>query len=62
MASAGNCCKASGLKPERAEGFPLMRILTLPLPLRLILPSTSTETEGTLSNTSVTDPPFTVKS
>ncbi len=60
IASPGNCLSASVGIPESAAGFPLIKIRTDSLPLRLIFPSISTLTEGTLSRTSVTDPPLTV--
>ncbi len=37
-------------------------MVTLSLPRKDTFPSTSTETEGTLSKTSLTVPPLTVKS
>ena len=57
MASEGSCCRALVLNPDSAEGLPFIKILTLSLPLNEMLPSTSTLTDGTLSNTSVTLPP-----
>ena len=39
-----------------------MRILTFSFPLRLIPPSTSTDTEGTLFRASLTVPPLVVRS
>ncbi len=63
MASAGNCLKASvEFKPTNPDGLPLINILTLSFPLRDTFPSTSTATEGTLSKTSLTVPPLTVRS
>ena len=44
------------------EGRPSINILTLSFPLKLTFPSPSTETEGTLSNTSLAVPPLTVMS
>ena len=61
--SAGSCRKASvELRPTSPEGFPLIKIRTSSFPRKETLPSTSTETEGTLSSTSLTVPPLTVKS
>ncbi len=61
--SAGNCLSASvEFSPTSPEGFPFIKIRTLSLPLSATFPSTSTDTEGTLSKTSLTVPPFTVKS
>ena len=63
IASAGSWLKTSVLpNPAMAEGFPLIRILTLSLPLRLIPPSISTEIEGTLFKASLTVPPAVVRS
>ena len=63
IASAGNCLNASvELSPTNPEGLPLMSIRTLSLPLKATLPSASTETDGTLSKTSLTEPPLTVRS
>ena len=42
------------------EGFPSIRIFTLSFPRRLTFPSPSTVTEGTLSSTSLADPPLTI--
>ena len=59
--SAGICWSPWGpLSPTRPDGFPLIKILTLSLPLSATFPSISTETDGTLSNTSATLPPLTV--
>ena len=44
------------------EGLPSIRILTFSFPLKLTVPSASTETDGMLSKTSLTVPPFTIKS
>ena len=61
--SAGSCRKAAGPEsPTKPEGFPFIRILTLSFPLSEIFPSTSTDTAGMLSITSVTLPPRTVMS
>ena len=61
--SDGSCLSASAeFKPTKPDGFPLIKILTSSLPLSATLPSTSTEIDGTLSNTSLTEPPLTVKS
>ena len=61
--SAGNCRNASvEFKPTKPDGFPLIKIRTLSFPRKATLPSTSTETDGTLSKTSLTVPPRTVKS
>ena len=63
MASAGNCLRASvEPNPASAEGFPLMSILTFSLPLRLMAPSTSTFTDGTLFRASLTVAPLMVRS
>ena len=61
--SAGNCLNASvEFNPTKPDGLPFIKILTSSFPRRATLPSTSTETEGTLSSTSLTVPPLTVKS
>ena len=61
MASAGSCRNASvEPKPAKAEGRPLIRIRTFSFPLRLIAPSTSTLTDGTLFNASLTVAPLVV--
>ena len=63
MASAGSCRKASvEFKPTNPDGFPFIKIRTFPLPLSATFPSISTDTDGTLSKTSLTLPPLTVKS
>ncbi len=63
MASAGSCVRASvDPKPANADGLPLIRILTFSLPLKLMAPSTSTSTEGTLFKASVIVAPLLVKS
>ena len=61
--SAGNCLNASvEFNPTNPDGLPLIRIRTLSFPRKATLPSTSTDTDGTLSKTSLTVPPRTVKS
>lgn len=63
IASAGNWRKASvEFKPTSPDGLPLINIRTLSFPRKETFPSTSTETDGTLSNTSLTVPPLTVRS
>ena len=63
IASAGNWLKTLlSPNPASADGLPLIKILTFSFPLRLIPPSISTETEGTLFKASLTVPPAVVKS
>ena len=61
IASAGIKRKASAILIA-FDGFPSISTLTLSLPRKLTFPSTSTETEGILSKTSLTVPPFTIRS
>ena len=62
-ASAGKSFKASAmLIPAKPDGFPSIKIFTLSLPLKATVPSASTVTDGTLSNTSLTVPPLTIMS
>ena len=52
--SAGIICKASAAEPEKkVDSLPLTKNLMLEDPLRLTLPSKSTESSGVLRNTSV---------
>ena len=61
IASDGNCFRASApFKPTKAEGLPSISMRTLSLPRRLMVPSESIFTEGTLSKTSEAVPPLTV--
>ncbi len=63
MASAGSCVNAFvSPKPAIAEGRPFINIRTFSLPLKLIPPSTSTVTEGTLLSASPTVAPRVVRS
>ncbi len=62
-ASAGNSFKASAiLIPAKPDGLPSIKIRTFSFPLKATVPSASTVTEGTLSKTSLTVPPFTIMS
>jgi hypothetical protein len=45
-----------------ADGLPLIKIFTFSFPLKLIEPSISTETDGTLLSASLTVPPAVVRS
>ncbi len=63
MASAGSCRKASvEPNPAIADGLPLIRMRTLSFPRSAMAPSTSTVTEGTLFNASLTVAPPAVRS
>ena len=58
MALAGICSKkAFSVAPVIPEGLPSMRICTFDDPLKEMLPSISTETEGTLTSNSLAVPP-----
>ena len=59
IASAGINRKASTILIA-LDGFPSIKMVTFSFPRRLTLPSTSTDTDGTLSKTSLTVPPFTI--
>ncbi len=63
MSCAGRLLNPSAsLIPTNPDGWPLIKIRTPSLPLRDTFPSTSTETEGTLSSTSCAVPPLLVRS
>ena len=61
MASAGMIRSASTILIA-FDGLPSIKILTFSFPRKLTFPSTSTDTEGIFESTSLTVPPFTIKS
>ncbi|MNE38995.1 hypothetical protein D3C80_1329180 [compost metagenome] len=61
IASAGIKRKASTIFIA-FEGLSSIRIFTFSFPLKLTFPSTSTVTDGILFKTSLTVPPFTMRS